>query len=169
MNFQLSSTSSVGSFDLLDANGTLVTHFQYENWFSSRGSASVYKDRITIKPRNFWHSAFDVLINEADQGDITFNWQGHILIKLQSRAGHTTNYRLKTKGFWDFRFVLEDEQKMPLLQLEPTFQWSKLAYNYGVAFSDTFTPTPDPNLIVLLLACGYGANLYMTMMASAAS
>lgn len=169
MNFQLSSTSGVGSFDLLDAQAAPITHFQYENWFSSTGSATVSNDHITIKPRNFWHSAFDVLINDVDQGDILFNWQGHILIKLQNKAGDITNYRLKTKGLWDFQFILEDEQKMPILTLAPTFQWRKMGYNYGVEFTETFMPETDLHLITLLLACGYGANLYMTMLATAAS
>ncbi|WP_080058675.1 hypothetical protein [Spirosoma aerolatum] len=168
MNYQLSSTASNGSFDLIDNKEVLITHFQYENWFSSSGTASFQQDQITIKSRNFWHSAFDVLINGVDKGDITFNWQGHILIRLEEQSGITKNYRLKSKGFWDFRFVLEDEQHMELIQLIPKFRWNKLAYNYGVDFAETFTPAINTDLIALLLACGYGANLYMTMMASAA-
>ncbi|GAB4050746.1 hypothetical protein [Spirosoma litoris] len=169
MNFQLVSTTSNGSFDLIDNQEVLITHFQYENWFSSTGSAHLQHDLITIKPRNFWHSAFDVLINGIDKGDITFNWQGHILLHLEEQTGLQKNYRLKAKGFWEFRFVLEDEQHVELLQLIPKFKWSKLAYNYGVEFAEGFDPTTNTDLLVLLLACGYGANLYMTMMAAAAA
>ena len=110
-----------------------------------------------------------MFINDEDKGDITFNWQGHILIQLQNQSGQTTNYRLKTKGFWGFRFLLEDEQHNPLCQLIPAFQWSKMGYNYGIEFTETFTPTTDSDLITLLLACGYGANLYMSMIATSAS
>lgn len=169
MTFQLSSTSSQGSFDLLDAQQIVLTHFQYENWFSSTGSAQFGEDRITIRPRNFWHSAFDVLIDSVDKGDIAFTWQGHILIRLENRVGKTTNYRLKNKGFWGFKFVLENEQELPILQLEPAFQWSKMGYNYSVALVDSNTPTADGELVTLLLACGYGANLYMSMTAAVAT
>ncbi|MBC8156513.1 MAG: hypothetical protein H7Z72_26825 [Bacteroidetes bacterium] len=166
MTFHLSSTSSQGSFDLLDERQTLLTHFQYENWFSSTGSAVFKETNITIKPRNFWQSAFDVLINDTDKGDIAFNWQGHILIRLE-RAGLTTNYRLKAKGFWKFTFVLENEQQQPVLHLEPTFQWTKMGYSYTAELDQTgSTSVADADLILLLLTCGYGANLYMTMMAS---
>ncbi|WP_461089227.1 hypothetical protein [Spirosoma gilvum] len=168
MNFQLSSTASNGSFDLIDGQEVFVTHFQYENWFSSEGNASLQHDQVTIKSRNFWHSAFDVFVNGIDKGDITFNWQGHILIRLVEQSGLSKNYRLKSKGFWDFRFVLEDEQHMELLQLIPKFRWNKLSYNYGVDFAETYNPVTNPDLIILLLACGYGANLYMAMMAAAA-
>ena len=169
MTFQLSSTSSQGSFDLLDARPTVLTHFQYENWFSSTGNAQVGEEQITIKPRNFWHAAFDVRINTVDKGDITFTWQGHVLIRLENRAGLTTNYRLKTKGFWEFTFVLENEQHQPVLQLKPTFQWSKMGYNYHVELDPTNTSAADTDLTMLLLVCGYGANLYMSMMAGAAA
>lgn len=163
MNFQLSSTSGQGSFDLLDAEQTLLKHFQYESWFSSTGSAVFGEKQILIKPRNIWQSAFDVLINEVDKGDITFNWQGNILIRLE-QAGLTTQYRLKTKGFWKFKFLLEDEQQTPVLQLEPTFEWNKMGYSYRVELAETTTPVADSDLIMLLLVCGYGANLYMSMM-----
>lgn len=165
MTFQLSSTSGQGSFDLLDAQQTLLTHFQYKNWFSSTGSAVFKETNITIKPRNFWQSAFDVFIDDADKGDIAFNWQGHILIRLE-QAGQTTNYRLKTKGFWGLMFVLEDEQQQPVLHLKPTFQWNKMGYSYDVDLVD-MKLADDPDLITLLLACGYGANLYMMMMSAA--
>ncbi|GAB3692387.1 hypothetical protein GCM10027592_11280 [Spirosoma flavus] len=167
MNFQLSSTSGTGSFDLLDAQQSLVTHFQYESWFSSTGSASLDNKTVTIKPRNFWHSAFDVLLDDVDKGDIMFNWKGNILIRLQNTSDKWVNYRLKTRGFWEFRFVLEDEQQTPLLQLIPSFKWSQMGYNYQIDFTDTFSPAVNSDLITLLLACGYGTNLYMSTMAAA--
>ena len=169
MNFQLSSTSSAGSFDLLDAQETLVTHFQYENWFSSTGTAILNENSVTISPRNIWHSSFDVFVNDEDRGDITFNWQGHILIRLQDQAGRVTKYRLKTKGFRGFQFMVEDEQHTTLMQLVPTFQWTKMGYNYGVEFAETFRPDTDLSVVTLLLACGYGANLYMAMIATMAA
>ena len=167
MTFQLSSTSGQGSFDLLDAQQTLLTHFQYENWFSSAGSATVGEDRIVIKARNLWHAAFEVFVNGVNRGDIAFNWQGHILIRLE-QAGQMTNYRLKNKGLWDHKFVLESEQQTTILQLAPKYQWSKMGYSYTAELVQTDGASvagADP--ILLLLTCGYGANLYMSMMSAA--
>ena len=50
--------------------------------------------------------------------------------------------------------------------MHPSFEWQKMHYNYAVQFPENDFTSFDRQL--LLLTCGYGANLYMTMMAAAA-
>lgn len=165
MNFQLTATSSQGSFDVIDVTGVTLTTLHYENWFSSTASATIAGRPVQIKSRNIWQSNFDIFIDGIDRGDLTFNWKGHIIIKFTAESGTTRSFLLKAKGFWQQHFVLENEQGASVLEMHPAFKWQKMHYNYGVQFPENEFSPFDRQL--LLLTCGYGANLYMTMMAAA--
>ncbi|WP_019990509.1 hypothetical protein [Rudanella lutea] len=167
MNFQLTSNSGRGNFTITDQEGKALSTIAYESWFSSTASATVDGREVVIKSRNIWSSNFDVFVDGVDRGDITFNWKGHIIIKLTGETGATQTVRLRMKGFWNYHFVLENEQETILMELRPTFKWQKMNYNYDVHFAQDTVSSFDRAL--LLIICGYGANLYMTMMAGAAA
>ena len=74
------------------------------------------------------------------------------------------SYLLKAKGFWKHKFELIDESENLMLVMEP-----KMSRTGGYDYK---TETVINNLnkdqsVELLTYCGFGANLYMTMMSGA--
>lgn len=139
-----------------EEESTPVTTFQYNGWFSSEGRAEIGSNHIEIKAKNVWGSKFDVFIDGMDHGDILFNWKGEIIIRLDT-DGVEKSYRLKSKGFWNTHFELEDEQEALLMMLQPAFKWDRLNYEYQIKSEQ------EPSVLLILTAI-YGINLYMTMM-----
>lgn len=166
MDFQLTSASNSGDFIVVNQQQQTLTEIQYENWFSSTATAIIEGRLITIKARNIWWSNFDFFVDGKDLGDITFNWKGQIIVKIMTVDGSSRSYRLNYKGFWNPYFVLEDEQEREIMRLTPTFKWQKMRYSYDVNVTSIETASFDQTL--LLVISGYAANLYMTMLMSAA-
>jgi len=62
-------------------------------------------------------------------------------------------------------FILEKENNQILeLILQPSINWRKLSYNYEIE-----SISEEKQLTELLIYCGFGANLYMTMTMAAAA
>ncbi|HYF02975.1 MAG TPA: hypothetical protein VEC36_06335 [Patescibacteria group bacterium] len=163
MQFKITSKNAKGAFDLLK-DGRNVTSFEYENWFSSHGSAVLKSGNFEIRPKNMWHSSFDIIDSGADIGDITMNWRGHIIIPIKTKKAEKT-YILKTTGFWNFSFVLIDDEEREVLRMRPEIKWTKMYYDYTIEVYDETLSVIE--LEKLLVVCGYSTNLYMNMMAAA--
>jgi len=163
MQFKITSTNAKGAFDVLKDEES-VASFEYEDWFSSRGAAVLKDQRFEIKPKNMWGSIFDIFDNGEDIGDITMNWKGQIVIPIKTKKAEKT-YILKTTGFWNFSFVLTDENELEVLRMKPEMKWTKMHYDYAVEVSDAKLSLIE--IEKLLIICGYSTNLYMNMMVAA--
>ena len=157
----IKSTSSVGNFEIENHEGINILELSYTNWFSSKATTILDSTNIEIKPKNIWASKFDILKNGIDKGDITFNWKGNIIIRLENDENQENEYLLRVTGFWNSGFELIDKNDIKILSMKPNFNWKKISYNYEVEHTSN---TDEHTLTELLIYCGFGANLYMTMM-----
>lgn len=160
---KLTSSSGKGDFVLVK-EGQNIFELKYTNWFASKARAEWGEESIEIRPKNVWCSKFDIFKNDLDQGDIIFNWKGNIIIRLMQEDGIEKSYLLKAKGFWNQTFELTDEADNVMLLLAPSMNWKKLNYNYDV--QQISAACEEERIHELLIYCGFGANLYMTMMAT---
>ena len=160
------SSSGTGNF-IIKKESQAVLELKYQNWFSSKASTSFGGQSIEIRPKNIWCSKFDIFRSNQDKGDIIFNWKGHIIIRIIDDDAKENSYLLKAKGFWKQHFELTNEKGDLVFVLKPSMNWKKLSYNYEVEkISDEYG---EKMLTELLVYCGFGANLYMTMAAAAAT
>ena len=160
------STSGKGNFKI-ERDSVEILELVYQNWFSSTASTTYNKTEIEIKSKNVWGSKFDIFKNQIDKGDIIFNWKGDIIIRLIDQSNNESSWLLKSKGFWKQQFELSDENDNLVCILRPNMNWSKLNYNYEIEY---FLDTIDQEMIIqLIIYCGFGINLYMTMMAGVAA
>lgn len=166
-DYKLAAKSGKGNFDIVTPDEQVLTSFTYEDWFASKGVSEFNGNEYEFKPANIWWSKINVYRNGILTGDIVFNWKGNIIIQLKTQNGEEKKFALIAKGVWNFRFVLEDEHNQELLVMTTSFKWNKLHYEYLVNTSNGGSENTD--FIELLLCCGYGANLYMTMMTVIAS
>ena len=157
---KIESTSANGNFEIKN-NGKKLLELTYSNWFASNAQTSFNSINIEIKPKNIWQNKFDILKNGIDKGDISFNWKGNVIIKLENENKVQNQYLLKAIGFWKLGFELIDEKENKILSLKPNFNWKKVNYNYEVELNNQ---EDCKESIELLIYSGFGANLYMTMM-----
>lgn len=159
--YAIISKGGVGEFKILTATNEYVTVFSYKNWFSSSGSANTVLGKVEIKAMDGWESSFHVFCDGNDVGEIHFNWKGNIIITLENTAGEKKTLLLKSvslKSDW----VLEDEHEKPIVKLHSDTHWTNVDYRYDVqVLDDIDIPVP-----LLLIACGYGTNLNMSMIAA---
>jgi len=156
----LESIDSRGSFRLL-RDETERFKLKYTNWFNSKAETSYNQQDIIIRSKNLWNSKFDIFKDNRDCGDITFNWMGHVIIRLTRADGKGEDeFLLKHRGILGRLYELLTEKNTHLLTLKASFNWSKFKYNYTVAREGH--DFPDAILDELLIYCGFAANLHMT-------
>jgi hypothetical protein len=159
--YTIISKGGIGEFKVLTSTNDYVTVFSYKNWFSSSGSANTSLGLVEIKAMDGWESSFHVFCDGNDIGEIHFNWKGNIIITLENKTGEKKTLQLRNvslKSDW----VLEDENGDIILKLHSDTHWTKVDYRYDVQLlREIDIPTP-----LLLIACGYGTNLNMSMIAA---
>jgi hypothetical protein len=159
--FTILSKGGVGEFKILTANNDYIAVFSYKNWFSSSGSANTTGGLVEVKAMDGFESSFHIFNDDRDVGEIHFNWKGNIIITLEDKSGQNKTMVLRSvslKSDW----VLEDEKENTILKLHSDTHWTKVDYRYDVElFHDYGISIP-----LLLIACGYGTNLNMSMIAA---
>jgi hypothetical protein len=155
------SKGGVGEFKVLTSANDYITVFSYKNWFSSAGSANTDLGKVEIKAMDGWESSFHVFLEGKDIGEIHFNWKGHIIITLETKSGERKTLQLRNvslKSDW----ILEDENEKQILKLHSDTHWTRADYRYEVQMlGEIDIPIP-----ILLITCGYGTNLNMSMIFS---
>ncbi|MCU0437714.1 MAG: hypothetical protein MUC49_07335 [Raineya sp.] len=125
---------SIGSkkYSLSDDNGKSIGTLSYEGWFSQKAQATFQNSFLSFKPEGFWGTSIEVVENSKHLASISMNWLGGVSIK----TANGIEYSIKHKGFWNSKFVLFDNKKEPLLEFNPSFKWSKWAYEYDIQVLD---------------------------------
>lgn len=148
------STPGNGNFKI-ENNEHKLLELNYKNWFSSTASTNFNNKEIEIRPKNFWHSSFDIFHNGKDVGDISFNWMSNAIITIKNEK-----YLLKAIGLWGLKFEFLDENEDRMFLIKPSLKWNKLKYDYEI---ELIAENYELNqLIELLIYVGFGANLHMT-------
>lgn len=159
--YTIISKGGVGEFAILTSTNDYITVFSYKNWFSSSGSANTKIGKVEIKAMDGWESSFHVFCDGNDIGEIHFNWKGNIIITLENSVGEKRTLMLRNislKSDW----ILEDENENVILMLHSDTHWTKVDYRYDVQLLREI----DIPIELLLVACGYGTNLNMSMIAA---
>ncbi len=105
---------------------------------------------LEIKPLDIWKSSFEVL--ENGKAIITFKkkWHGQTNIEV-IRQGHRQSFVFKNKGFFDYRYVLADNDGREMAVLRTKFVWKGFKYNYNLQISDSLKRREDGLILVILL------------------
>lgn len=159
-NYRIISEGGVGEFSILNAAGDHVTVFSYRGWFSSTGSASTERGRVTIKARDKWQTSFVIQRSRKNIGEIIFNWRGNIVITLTDSNNSTCQFLLEDSG--DSKWVLKDQKGHQVLSMLMQSHWSKKNTEYQVKVKRKTLVYMDE----LLIACGYATNLNNSKIAS---
>jgi hypothetical protein len=156
--YSILSKGGIGEFQIMNAPGNFLTVFSYRNWFSSNGSAPTPNGLIEIRSKDHWQTHFNILRDGHEIGDILFNWKGNIVITLESKMKGPEKFLLTDTGKHS-DWTVNNEQDQVILIMHSDTHWSKVSYRFDV----TVKIHPGVDILELLIACGYGTNLNMSM------
>lgn len=134
----------------LTENGKLSGELIYENIFLSKAEIRLANsDSYQINPIGVFRSTTVVTKNKIVIAQLKMNWRGQILLSFQDGQ----EYTLKGIGTFYSKYNIESKDHQKLIELEPKFNWRKLAYNYTI----TYNKKPEDILLILLAvyACNY--------------
>ncbi|PHN08271.1 aminotransferase [Flavilitoribacter nigricans] len=157
---KIQASSVRGNFKVVNGNWEIL-ELKYEKWFSTKASARYRSQDIRIQAKDFWGSKYMILKNKKEIGEISFNWKGHVVIKLTDTDGVDHEYVMKGKGMWKLRFEIFDENEDLVLSMFSINKWNKLNLDYRIEKTEHEPPFDEHEF---LLYCGYAANLYVARM-----
>jgi hypothetical protein len=145
------------TFQLLDkeqVKGEVI----YENLFKLKGSIKLANsDEYEIKTEGVFSTSIHVIHQGTKFASLKMNWRGQIVIAFESGE----QYILRSKGVFHNFYVLENEAHEPLIQYDPTFEWSKFNYKYAISFNE------NPQCDLLILLGVFASNYYIATMSGA--
>lgn len=103
-----------------------------------------------IKPLDFWKSKFEILENGKAIIAFSKKWTGRTLIEV-SRQGHRQSYLFQPKGFFDYRYVLMDNNKREMAVLRTKFVWKGFRYNYDLQIYESLKRREECLVLAILL------------------
>lgn len=148
-------TSSGGrNFKIIRGNEEILV-LKHQSWSSGKACARYHKQEIEIKSTCIWRREFIILKNGLELGAIIFDWQGQVMLDLDSEAGKTYRYFMKPKGFWKLRFEVHNEIGDLVLTLYLVSKRHKANPDYEIVKTSNEPPFDEHEF---LLYCGYMAN-----------
>lgn len=103
-----------------------------------------------IKPLDFWKSKFEILENGKAIIAFSKKWTGRTLIEV-SRQGHRQSYLFQPKGFFDYRYVLIDNEKREMAVLRTKFVWKGFRVNFDLQISESLKRREEYLILGILL------------------
>lgn len=134
-----------------------------KNWYSMNSDVELsdYK-RISIDSVGFWNNSMVVKVNDTEIASFKMTWNGGLLINFGS-----SQYRLKTKGFFKSGFVLTDENNETLLTADYRMTWKSFSNDFTFISSEAFEILDDKTILLMITLAA--ANYYIAIIAAAAA
>lgn len=144
---------------LLTENGQQLGELIYENQlFLTAEIGLTNSERYQIKPVGFFGTSISVTKNDREIASLVMNWSGQIVISYQDGE----EYLLKLNNFFHGKYIMENKNKEPFIQLDPKFNWRAFQYNYDISYNIS-GDHPSKDTLLLLLGV-YAANYFIACM-----
>ena len=139
----------------LFSNDQVVGVLDYKDSFFLKADLEIPgSGQYEIRPQGIFGTRINVTKNEIETATLKMNWKGQVVISFP----YGQEYVLKSKGFFQNIYVLENDMGESLLQFEPKFNWSKSTYSYTLSYDKA------PREILLVMLALYAANYFIAMM-----
>lgn len=132
-------------FNLLDENEQFLGKIYYPKWYSYEIKIETAQGIFDVEMKGFWKTNMEQFdANHSKIRTALITWKGFI---LEENSGK--KYYLSSKGFWDYHFVLEDENKNELLNVHSKFSWKEFNSIYEISTTQDF----DTDFLLLIIHC----------------
>jgi hypothetical protein len=142
----------------LTENGQQAGKLVYENLYYLKAEIELTNsERYEVKPTGIFGTSITVKKNGIEIANLKMNWRGQVVFSFQDGQ----EFILKATGVFHNKYIVENKNEEKLIQLDPTFNWSKFQYNYNI----TYNEKPQDMLLVLLGV--YASNYSIASMSGA--
>lgn len=137
-------------------------NLEYKSWYSLKANMQISGDYATYQfvPKGFWGTTIELKKGEQVLLHFKMSWNGDIII-LSNINDVETGYKLKYTGFLKPSYVLENKEGNKLLEVKPSFKWTKFTCDHVITSTPEFEAIPYSKL--LLLTALHCTNYYITM------
>jgi len=125
-------------------------------WVGFKGRITLPDTTYKIEHANFWGTRYKIEKDGKKIGEMRTNWKGAVLIKLTDSDHQPVQFKMKHRGFFNFRFEVWVNEKFHLLTLHPETNWFKTNYRVEVHDSN-YSPFPITELMAII---AYGTKIF---------
>lgn len=115
----------------------LVLKLVYAGRFSHKASIIDAENQVyEIDAVNFWKTRFEIRLNQQCLFTIKKKWGK--TAEISTNKDSTRNILLfKHKGFFKFRYVIQDKDDRELVVVKSKFRWKGFRHDYDIEVSDS--------------------------------
>ena len=139
------------TFRLTEKEALLGT-LTYLKWHSYDADIEISGEKFALRSKGLFSSQI-IITNKAEMGFLKLHWDGTVSFALENNE----TYKLKIKGFFFNKYVVENAQKEMIFEIFPKFSWKHFIYNYDLIAVNKINP------LVALLGI-YAAGYYISVL-----
>jgi len=137
----------------LTENEALLGTLTYLKWHSYDADIEISGEKYTLRSKGLFSSQISITKNETEVGSLNLHWDGTVSFVLENNE----TYKLKIKGNFFNKYVVENEKNEIVSTIHPKFSWKHFIYNYDLI------PVNKINPLVALLGI-YAAGYYISVL-----
>jgi len=149
MLYTIQYSGHIGSFRITDTSNQTIGQLTFESWMNSNANAELNTESVTFKKADFWGMRYAVMQNHQKIAIIKLTGMGYLKIEYDGQT-----YKLKYRGFMNYRYELQDESGTALMVLRPTFRWKTFKSDYSIDVVNPFLKIEKQQILMTL--CGFG-------------
>lgn len=126
----------------------MVLKLVYAGRFSHKASIIDAENQVyEIDAVNFWKTRFEIRLNQQCLFTIKKKWGK--TAEISTNKDSTRNILLfKHKGFFKFRYVIQDKDDRELVVVKSKFRWKGFGHDYDIEVSDSLRRNAN-HLVIL--------------------
>lgn len=136
----------------LTENGELLGTLSYLKWHSYDADIEISGEQYTLRSKSLFSSQIIITKNETEIGFLKMHYDGTVSFAIENDS----HFKLKIKGWFFNKYVIEDAQNVSVLMIDPKFSWKDFVYNFDLI------PANETNPLVALLGI-YSAGYYIAV------
>jgi len=141
---------------IIEKGDELLGQLALIGWTGYKSMVTLPHTTYKIEHANFWGTRYEIEKDGIKIGGIRTNWKGEILINLTDSDHQPVQFKMKYRGFFNFRFEVWVNEKHHLLTLHPERNWFKTNYRVDVHDSN-YSPFPITDLMAII---AYGTKIF---------
>jgi len=110
----------------LTENEALLGTLTYLKWHSYDADIEISGEKYTLRSKGLFSSQISITKNETEVGSLNLHWGGTVSFVLENNE----TYKLKIKGNFFNKYVVENQKNEIVFTIHPTFNWKHFVYNY---------------------------------------
>ncbi|WP_374741726.1 hypothetical protein [Parapedobacter sp. 2B3] len=116
------------TFQLIENNQVLSEIIYADPYFLKAEINVSNTDGYLVKPVGVFQTSISVTNNGTEFAKLVMNWSGNIVIFYRDK----NKYVLKLNKFFHGKYIIENEDRENIIQLNPKFSWKEFHYHYDI-------------------------------------